>query len=185
MTVLPASWIDKIFATFLGLYGSQFHHKFSNMVDGTDVGMALAKKAWAEELAGFESTPEAISGALKNLPRDYPPNAPQFADLCRDVAKRIEPAAPALTYTPDPDKAKAFAAELAKIVGSSNRGTDPIFWAAHPKSHMAFEFIRGAAIEDPRRFRPCIDHLISEGRVSEDGNHLLQRYAGGGDWFKA
>ena len=183
---LSAAWVDRIFAKLIGVYGSQFNAKFSQIEGGKDIGMALARASWAEELAGFHDNPDAIAYALKNLPGDFPPNAVQFADLCRAGAKHIKSNAqvPALTYTYDQDKARKFAADLAEVVNSANRGADPRFWATHPKSHLAFEYIRGAAENNPTVFQPCIDHLIAEGKVSEDGKHLLRRYAGAGEWVK-
>lgn len=182
--------ISRVFDRLLGRYGNQFTAKFSrieihNDVE-TDVGMLGAKEAWAEELGGFAENLDAIAYALKNLPTDFPPNALQFADLCRTGAKYVKSNAPvpALTYTYDQDKARKFAADLAEVVNSANRGADPRFWATHPKSHLAFEYIRGAAENNPTVFQPCIDHLIAEGKVSEDGKHLLRRYAGAGEWVK-
>lgn len=184
---LKSTWVDQVFAKLIGIYGSQFSAKFSQVVDGKDVGLALAKQAWGEELVGFQDKPEAIAYALKNLPSDFPPNALQFTELCRAGAKHIKSNAPvpALTYTYDHAKAKKFADELADVVKSANRGSDPRFWATHPKGHLAFEYIRGAASNNPAVFQPCIDHLISEGKVSEDGKKLLQAYAGNGEWKKA
>ncbi len=188
---LSDQWVSRIFDRLLGRYGNQFASKFSriethNKVE-TDVGMLGAKEAWAEELYGFAENPDAIAYALKNLPSDFPPNAIQFAELCRAGAKYVKSneQVPALTYTYDQSKAKKFADELADVVNSANRGSDPRFWATHPKGHLAFEYIRGAASNNPAVFQPCIDHLIAEGKVSEDGKKLLQAYAGNGEWKKA
>jgi hypothetical protein len=188
---LSDQWVSRIFDRMLGRYGNQFAAKFSriethNNVE-TDVGMLGAKEAWAEELSGFADNPDAIAYALKNLPSDFPPNAIQFAELCRTGAKYVKSNAPvpALTYTYDNAKGKKFADELADVVKSANRGSDQRFWATHPKGHLAFEYIRGAASNNPTVFQPCIDHLIAEGKVSEDGKKLLQAYAGNGEWKKA
>lgn len=113
---LPSQWVDRVFAKLIGVYGNQFGAKFSQVVDGVDIGIALAKQAWAEELAGFSDKPEAIAYALKNLPRDFPPNAIQFAELCRDGAKRIEPKLPALTHTYDYEHAKERMAEVMAVL---------------------------------------------------------------------
>jgi hypothetical protein len=189
MTATPTlsdSYIARIFDRLLGKYGNGFLSKFSRIDEkGRDIGLLGAKEAWAEELAGFQDKPDAIAYAIRNLPPDFPPNAMQFAELCRAGAKHVKSNAPALAYTPDPEKSKAFAAKLAAMVSKGVQGSDPIFWATHPKGHQAFEFICGAAQSDPKRFQPCIDHLIAEGRVSQDGKHLLQKYIGGGAWVKA
>lgn len=185
MTTGNADFIDRIFAKMIGIYGSQFSAKFSQIVGGRDVGLALAKAAWAEELAGFRDSPEAIVYALKSLPQDFPPNALQFADLCRKAPRA---GMKMLTHELPPvnhEKSREFAAKLQEILRSGSKGSDPIFWATHPKSHLAFEYIRGAAKNDPLRFQPCIDHLISEGKVSEDGKRLLKKYIGLGEWGKA
>lgn len=179
---LPMTWIDRIFQKLDGFYGQQFRGKFSRIVEGVDIGVNGAKESWADELAGFEKTPESIGYALQNLPSDHCPNAGEFRDLCRRAPKKE---VPALTYAFDQDKSRKFAAELAEVVGSANRGSDPRFWAAHPRSRLAFDFIKGAASNNPTVFQPCINHLIAKGRVSEDGKHLLQKYAGNGQWVKA
>lgn len=191
MTTTPAlseQYTARIFDRLLGKYGNGFIAKFSRVdANGLDVGLLGAKEAWSEELAGFQDNPDAIAYAIKNLPTDFPPNAMQFAELCRAGAKHIKSNAPvpALTYTYDKAKGKKFSDELADVVNSANRGSDPRFWATHPKGHLAFEYIRGAASNNPTVFQPCIDHLIADGKVSEDGKHLLQKYAGNGQWVKA
>lgn len=182
---LPDLWIAKIFDRLLGVYGNQFLSKFSRIEDGVDVGLIGAKKVWAEELAGFADLPGCISYALGNLPQDFPPNALQFVELCR---KGPRPGMKALTYSgppANPEKVKEFTAKLQEILRSANRGSDPIFWATHPKSQLALDFINDAAKNDPARFRPCVDHLIAEGKVSPDGRKLLVRYEGLGLWSKA
>lgn len=181
---LPRQAIDRLFDRLYSIYGNQFTAKFGRVVDGKDVGIEMAKVGWAEELGGFSGNLDAIAYGLKILPSDFPPNAVQFAELCRKAPKE-ENALPAIAYDYNEEKAKAFAANLAKIVGSAGRGSDPVFWATHPKSELAFEFIRGSALNDPNRFQPCIDHLIAAGRVSDDGKKLLQKYAGNGEWVKA
>jgi hypothetical protein len=144
--------------------------------------MENAKAVWADELAGFNDKPEAIAYALKNLPNDFPPNALEFAEICRRAPRKE---LPALEVKYDATKAKGFAEKLAEIVNGGNRGTNPVFWATHPKSNLAFDFIHGATQENPAKFQPCIDHMIASGQVSADGKHLLKAYSGCGSWFKA
>jgi hypothetical protein len=182
LPALPATWIERIFERLIGIYGNQFRSKFQAIENGIDVGMENAKAVWADELAGFHNNPEAIAYALKNLPGDFPPNALEFAAICRRAPRKE---LPALEIKYDSGKAKDFAEKLSEIVGSQTRGSDPVFWATHPKTEMAFEFIRGAAQENPTKFQPCIDHLIATGRVSADGKHLLQKSGGNGSWVKA
>lgn len=178
--MLKIEWVERIFQEFSNLYGT----KAATLWDGQDPDRL--KAYWADKLDGFSDKPEAIRAALDALTEHpFPPTLPEFVVLCRTAAKRIGPKVPALTYTYDSDRAKRFSAELAKVVDSANRGADPRFWATHPKGHQAFEHILGAAENNPTVFQPCIDHLIAEGRVSDDGKHLLQKYAGMGQWVKA
>jgi hypothetical protein len=184
-TVLPQQWIERIFARLQGIYGSQFVSKFTYIENGSDVGLINAKAVWAEELGGFLDQPEAISYALKNLPSDFAPSALEFRDLCRRAPRKELPAIEHKLTEKDHERSRDFAAKLAAVVNGGNRGADPTFWATHPKGHLAFEYIRGAAASEPARFQPCIDHLIAEGRVSPDNLRLLQRYEGNGQWVKA
>lgn len=174
---LPDELVSRIFDRLLNIYGNGFLSKFSRVDEhGRDLGILGAKEEWAKQLGGFGDKLGAIAYAIENLPPDFPPNVIQFSELCRTGAKRIEPPVKALSYTPDPEKQRAFAAKLHEIVSGGNHGANPVFWATHPKGHLAFEYIRGAAKNNPTVFQPCIDHLIAEGKVSEDGQHLLQKY---------
>lgn len=99
---LPAIWINKIFATMQGHYGSRFVNMWKtgdHLPNGQDAGYANAQRTWAEKLAGFEDHPECIAYVLDNLP-DTPPTLPQFQDLCRR-APRKEPLMLAHNLTPD------------------------------------------------------------------------------------
>lgn len=175
---IPTIWVDKIFQTLLFSYGS----KFSSQWHGVDP--EPLKAHWADKLGGFRENPEAIAHALRSLEdAPFPPTLPEFVALCRQAPRKELPALPAPPA--DVEKQRAFSRELQKVVSGGNRGADPIFWATHPKGHQAFDFIRNAAIEMPTKFQPCIDHLVATGRVSSDGQHLLQRYAGAGEWVKA
>ena len=99
---LPLAWINKIFATMQGHYGSRFLNlwKTGDMLDnGQDAGLYNAQRTWAEKLAGFEDHPECIAYVLDHLP-ETPPSLPQFAELCRR-APRKEPLMLAHNLTPD------------------------------------------------------------------------------------
>lgn len=180
---LPDEWVARIFAKLSGIYGSQFSAKFSRVESGVDVGLLNSKHEWSEELGGFLGQPEAIAYALKNLPTDHPPNALQFAAICRRAPVKELPALPAPPV--NVEKLKSFASELEAIINSGARGQDPIFLATHPKTELAFHYILGMAKNFPDTFLPCIEHLISTGRVSADGKKLLQRYAGNSQWVRA
>lgn len=81
--ILPASWVDRLFARLQGVYGREFTGQFSQFdADGIDVGLLNAKQVWAEELGGFSDFPEALAYALQHLPERCP-NAIRFRDLCR------------------------------------------------------------------------------------------------------
>ena len=89
---LPAIWINKIFATMQGHYGSRFVNMWKTgdaLPNGQDAGYANAQRTWAEKLAGFEEHPECIKYVLESLP-ETPPTLPQFLELCRR-APRNEP----------------------------------------------------------------------------------------------
>ena len=177
---LREDYLNRIFARLAAAFGSQFTAKW----EGTNLDEV--KAVWGETLQRYSDQPMAIKGALEEatlLP--FPPNLGEFYALCQkryinfNALPKVE--APPVNH----EKAKAFADELAKVLASSAKGADPIFWATHPKSHLAFDYIRGAAKNDPKRFQPCIDHLIATGRVSPDGKRLLVKYAGLGEWTKA
>lgn len=179
-SALPERFIERIFSEMLAMYGA----KFSDLWRSADI--ADVKAMWARKLAGFESTPHIFRSALDALDdRPFPPTLPEFLSLCREAAKRCGTSTPLLPHKIDHARAAEFAEKLKAIVSNENRGSDPIFWATHPKSHLAWRYIQGAAKNDPERFQPCIDKLIADGKVSPDGKKLLVRYAGQGKWETA
>lgn len=178
-SALPERFIERIFSEMLAMYGA----KFSDLWRSADI--AEVKAMWAKKLAGFESTPSVFRAALDALEdRPFPPTLPEFLSLCREAARRIGTSAPLLPYKVDHARQAEFAEKLKAIVSNVNRGSDPIFWATHPRSHLAFQYIKGAAKNDPERFQPCIDKLVEDGVVSPDC-HLLRRYRGNGVWETA
>lgn len=94
MTTLKRRWVDEIFSRLTGIYGAQFRAKYSSIKDGIDVGIEIAKEAWAIELSGFSENPDAIGYALKNLPAERAPNAIEFVKLCRSAPKQCAQALP-------------------------------------------------------------------------------------------
>lgn len=87
---LPSAWINKIFATMQGHYGTRFLNMWKSgdtLDNGQDAGLYNAQRTWAEKLAGFEEHPECISHALESLP-DIPPTLPQFLEMCRRAPKK-------------------------------------------------------------------------------------------------
>lgn len=88
---LPDHWVQKIFATMQGNYGSRFLNMWKTgqvLPDGSDAGVVNAMKTWGEKLGSYVSSPETIKLALEHLPSD-PPSLPQFQELLR--AYRVEP----------------------------------------------------------------------------------------------
>jgi hypothetical protein len=82
---LPPNWIQKIFATMQGHYGSRFLNMWRTgqvLPDGTDAGVANAMDHWSRKLAGYAHSPETIKRTLDNLPPD-PPSLPQFCEMMR------------------------------------------------------------------------------------------------------
>ena len=99
---LPAIWVNKMFATMQGHYGSRFVNMWKTgdtLPNGQDAGYANAMQIWAEKLGGFADHPECIAYVLENLP-DVPPTLPQFQDLCRR-APRKEPLKLVHSLTPE------------------------------------------------------------------------------------
>lgn len=81
--ILPASWVDRLFARLQGVYGREFTGQFSQFdAEGIDIGLLNAKQVWAEELGGFIDHPDALAHALQHLPEKCP-NAIRFRELCR------------------------------------------------------------------------------------------------------
>jgi len=82
---LPSMWIQKIFATMQGHYGSRFLNMWKTgqvLPDGTDAGVANAMETWDRKLAGYAHSPETIKRTLDTLPPD-PPTLPQFCEMMR------------------------------------------------------------------------------------------------------
>ena len=82
---LPDAWVQKIFSTMQGYYGSRWINMWKlnqTLPNGEDVGVVNAMQTWAENLGGFADHPECLKHALKTLPTE-PPTLPQFLEMCR------------------------------------------------------------------------------------------------------
>ena len=82
---LPDAWVQKIFSTMQGYYGSRWINMWKlnqTLPNGEDVGVVNAMRTWAENLGGFADHPECLKHALKTLPTE-PPTLPQFLEMCR------------------------------------------------------------------------------------------------------
>ena len=81
---LPMPWIEKLFGRMFALYGA----KFADAWKGCDIDEV--KSVWAEKLAGFHAMPNCIKTAIDACDdRPWPPNLPEFLQLCRDAARRL------------------------------------------------------------------------------------------------
>lgn len=82
---LPDSWVQRIFATMQGHYGTRFLNMWKTgqvLPDGNDAGVVNAMHHWAEKLGGYADRGDVIKKVLDNLPVE-PPSLPQFLELMR------------------------------------------------------------------------------------------------------
>jgi hypothetical protein len=80
---LPDGWIQKVFATMQGNYGTRFMNQWKTgqvLPDGSDAGVVNAMNHWAEKIGGTSAA--TIKRALEQLPEE-PPSLPQFLALLR------------------------------------------------------------------------------------------------------
>lgn len=89
---LPESWVQRIFATMQGHYGTRFLNLWKTgqtLPDGRDAGVVNAMNHWAEKLAGYSQSPDTIKRALESLPVE-PPSLPQFQEILRHAFRPPE-----------------------------------------------------------------------------------------------
>lgn len=82
---LPDAWVQRIFATMQGHYGTRFLNMWKTgqvLPDGNDAGVVNAMNHWAEKLGGYCERGDVIKKVLENLPVE-PPSLPQFLELMR------------------------------------------------------------------------------------------------------
>ena len=80
---LADGWIQRIFATLQGNYGTRFMNQWKTgqaLPDGSDAGIVNAMNHWSEKMAGTSA--ETIKRALEQLPEE-PPTLPQWMALLR------------------------------------------------------------------------------------------------------
>lgn len=174
--MLPDAWISKIFAKLEGRYGSLFLDRWR----GCD--MANVRETWAEELAGFADQPERIGYALKALAdQQFPPTLPEFVAACRRAPATEKQ--PALSFRPDPERAKEAANRLMQQLTGKADDYDPLLWAKRPKSQTALNMLIDGATKSVA-LREIVADLKAAGICSEAGK-LLKRYKGQGQWVSA
>lgn len=119
---LPAAWVDRLFARFGAIYGSQ---KVGAMWADADIGEV--KQVWAEGLGKFQGA--SIGAAVQSLidsGSQWPPTLPEFVELCRQasIARRDQGGglkalpAPGKDYT-DTEAAKAQIARIKAMLGKT------------------------------------------------------------------
>ena len=181
---LKHEWVDRIFARLIGIYGAQFKAKFSQVEDGVDIGLMLAKEAWANELGGFADMPESIAYALEHLPTERAPNALEFRDICRRAPRKSEAVA-AVEYKPT-------AEDVARHKEMSHKATaavkakefDGLHWAKFPVSRKAMEYVYDGK-KHARRFPQLaniFDSHVANGVCTAEGN-MLKKW-NGYEWIK-
>jgi len=122
---LPNKWIQKIFATMQGHYGTRFLNMWKTgqvLSDGTDAGVMNAMDHWKHKLAGWADHPETIKRVLENLPAD-PPSLPQFCEMMR--LSHIRQDKPAIGYELSDEQIAANKARLKRMLSTlkSHRST--------------------------------------------------------------
>ena len=90
---LQTELVDMIFTKMTLVYGREFLGRWEGL------NLADVKTDWAHELGGFESHPEAISHALRNLTPGKPPTVLEFRDIARKAPLPEFKVLPAPTVT--------------------------------------------------------------------------------------
>ena len=152
---LQLGWIERLFARLEALYGASFVRQWEN------TNIAEVKKVWAEKLGGF--TAPQIGAAIKGCDdRQYPPNLPEFIDLCRQAAKRTDKPraieAPQLSVEERMERARQLEASSVKTSSYDYRG-----WAKELKrrylsgEHLLImqEDMASAALNEDWEKREC------------------------------
>ncbi len=104
--MLPAAWVDRLFARLIAVYGMAFMRQYEGL-QADDV-----KAMWAQELANFKTWPDAITYALDMLP-ERAPNVIEFRNICRRAPR---PEQPRIEAPPaDPAVVEAGLAQLDEI----------------------------------------------------------------------
>ena len=125
---LPDSWVDHLFAKLAVRFGDAWTRKWEG------IQMAAVRADWA------------LQHGLNNLPREFPPTAHQFRDLCIRRADDDRATVPAL---PAPSSVNVGQAQRLReiVAGAFATPKDPRRWAHSLKArHEAGERLNPAQI---------------------------------------
>lgn len=114
LSVLPDSWIERIFTRMSAMYGALFRERWR------DCDLDEVKRVWAEELSSFSDNPECFGLALKAMVGEckFPPTLPEFVAICRKHYSRPKLVALEHKLTPeDIERNKARAKEFVERLG--------------------------------------------------------------------
>lgn len=114
LSVLPDSWIERIFTRMSAMYGALFRERWR------DCDLDEVKRVWAEELSSFSDNPECFGLALKAMVGEckFPPTLPEFVAICRKHYSRPKLVALEHKLTPeDIERNRARAKEIAERLG--------------------------------------------------------------------
>jgi len=117
--LLPASWVDALFARLTVRYGAAFMRQYA------DIDATAVKADWADVLGVFANRPDAIRHGLEHLPADKPPTVGQFRLLCAGVPTIVPP------QLPIANEMRAEPSRVAELVASvkPKQAKDPRGWA--------------------------------------------------------
>jgi hypothetical protein len=113
---LPREWVERLFARFMARYGVAW----TRMWEGVDPEAVLAD--WSEEMAGYQTRPDALKYALQYLPIDKPPTVQQFRAICNAAPEANPP--PALPPPPTSPEVVAAVRQL-----TNKPRANPLQWA--------------------------------------------------------
>ena len=137
--------MSALFKKFQARYG----HKWMAAIDGIE---ELAVGEWARELSGLNG--EAIRAGLDTWDGDWPPSAPEFARLCRDLS----------TGAPTAAKAWRIACKARGKPGTLQECyRHPLVLAAatHPDCDL-FAWSQLPERDGLARFRPVYERLLAQ-----------------------
>lgn len=125
---LPRAWLDRLFARFSAMYGTQ-----KVMAMWADSDLDEVKTVWAEALGKYSG--ESIARAVRSLidsGSQWPPTLPEFSEACRVSAVNRRDTAPALPAPAGKVISREEAAEILAKIGYSapeKPRVDPKAWA--------------------------------------------------------